>query len=100
MQETSPGIYKQNVVEKRYKGFITKNTRVNKNEAVVNDSPMVNLVINIYLNPYLQDNLYSIKYITYMHKKWKISDIDIQYPRASLTIGGLYFNEDADRSPV
>ena len=95
-QETSPGVYKQRVVEKTYKGFVTKNNRTIKYEQVVNESPSMNININIYINPYLQDNIYSIKYLTYMHKKWKITDIEIQYPRVNLRIGGLYFNEDAD----
>lgn len=95
-QETDPGIYKKIEIDKRYKGYTTRLRRQNKTEEVVNDSPLLDIQIRVYINPYLNENLYNIKYITYMKKKWKVSNIEIQYPQAIFTLGGLFFNEDAD----
>lgn len=95
-QETDPGIYKKIEIDKRYKGYMTRLRRQNKVEEVVNDSPLLDIQIRVYINPYLNENLYNIKYITYMNKKWKVSNIEIQYPQAIFTLGGLFFNEDAN----
>lgn len=95
-QEIDPGIYKKQEIEKSYKGYMTRLRRQNKQEAVVNESPNMDMQIRVYINPYLNDNLYNAKYVTYMNKKWKISNIEIQYPQAILTLGGLFFNEDAN----
>lgn len=94
-QETDPGIYKDVGIEKRYKGYITRFNRQIKPDSVVNDSPLLDIQIRVYINPYLNDNIYNIKYITYMNKKWKITNVEVQYPQIIFSLGGLYFNEDA-----
>lgn len=88
--ETSPGIWTDKIVEYRYYGDVTRNTRMLQSTDQVNDNVNVSNSISIIADPYANQNFHSIRYITFMGTKWKISNVDVQYPRLILTLGGLY----------
>lgn len=90
-KETEPGIYNKVIVEKKYRGIIVKQTWIEQREQpVINDSPVVTRQVRVYMNPYINENLYHIQYITYMGEKWKINNIDVIYPQVMISLGGLY----------
>ena len=95
-QETRPGIWTQEIVEKDYYGDTIRNTRRLENEAKVNDDISVGVDISIVADPFAYNNFHTIKYVDYMGNKWKVSAVDPQYPRLNLTLGGLYNGEESD----
>ena len=88
--EIEPGIYEEQITERSYYGDLVRNTRKLQNSGSVNDDINISNQISIVADPYARDHFYSMRYIEFCGTKWKVSDIEVQYPRLILTIGGLY----------
>lgn len=88
--ETSPGIWEEQLITRQYFGESYKNTRMLQNSGMVNDSINVGLQISIVVDPYAMQNFHAMRYVEYMGSNWKITSVDLQYPRLILTVGGLY----------
>ena len=88
--ETSPGVYEDQVTARNYYGDLIKNTRRLESSGSVNDDINISNQISIVADPYANENFYAIRYVKFMGAKWKISDVEVQYPRLILTIGGVY----------
>ena len=97
-EETRPGVYVQRIVEKDYYGDIVRNTRRLENGGKVNDDLNINMTLSIVADPFAYQNFHQIKYAEYMGSKWKVSSIEVQYPRLILTLGGVYNGEDGPGS--
>lgn len=94
-EETSRGIWEETIVERTYYGDLLKNSRRLDNTSQVNDSINVSNRISIVADPYAALNFHAIRYVEFMNAKWKVSEVEVQYPRLILTIGGLYNVEDS-----
>lgn len=88
--ETSPGVYEDQVTTRNYYGDLIKNTRRLESSGSVNDDINISNQISIVADPYANENFYAMRYVKFMGAKWKISDVEVQYPRLILTIGGVY----------
>lgn len=88
--ETAPGIWEETVVEKEYYGDIIRNSSRGQSSNQINDDLLISSQISIISDPYADSNYQNIRYATMNGVKWKVSNIDIQYPRLVLTLGGLY----------
>lgn len=88
--ETSPGIWSSDVIEKTYIGDVLKASLKYKSDSQINDDVILSKRISILADVYVNNNLHSIKYVTYMGTKWTVTEFDIQYPRLILTLGGVY----------
>ena len=91
--ETEPGIYEETIIERSYFGDLIKNTRRLQSSDKVNDDINISNSISIVADPYANENFHAMRYVEFMGAKWKISDVDVQYPRLVLTIGGVYNGE-------
>jgi hypothetical protein len=88
--ETKPGVWKEQITERNYYGDITRNTRRLQTSNQVNDDLNISNEISIVSDPYANENFHAMKWIEFMGTKWKISSVEVQYPRLILTIGGVY----------
>lgn len=88
--ETTPGVWEDKIVTRTYYGDILRSNRKLQSGSQVNDSINVSNQISIVSDPYVCENIYAIRYATYMGTKWKVSDVDVQRPRLILTLGGVY----------
>ena len=89
--EVSPGVYGEEKTERNYYGDITRNTRRwSTMSEGTNDNLTLSNQIRIVADSFATENSGYMKYVEMMGAKWKITDIEIQYPRLVLTIGGLY----------
>lgn len=88
--ETEPGVWVEEMTVRPYYGDLVRNTRRLENSGVVNDNVNISNDISIIADPYANHNFHSIRYIEFMGAKWKVSNIEVQYPRLILTIGGVY----------
>ena len=89
-EETRPGIWKENITERMYYGDLVRNTRRLQSSDKLNDNIDVSNEISILADPFANDNFHSMKYVEFMGAKWKITSVEVQYPRLILTIGGVY----------
>lgn len=91
MMEIRPGVYEERITERVYSGDLIKNSsQWSTNPDSVNDNLSINQRISILADPFAYKNFHSMKYVEYMDAKWKITNVDVQYPRLILTVGGLY----------
>lgn len=89
--KTSPGVYTNETVERNYYGDIIRNSRGwSTSSEGTNDNLTLNNQISILADSFATENSGFMKYVEIMGAKWKITNIEIQYPRLVLTIGGLY----------
>lgn len=92
IEQTSPGVWKEQIVEREYYGDLIRNTRRLQAADKVNDDINISNEISIIADPYAMSNFHSIRYAEFMGAKWKISSVEVSYPRLILTLGGLYTN--------
>lgn len=88
--QTEPGIYEEQIIETEYVGDVLRNTRRLREGSKINDDITISNQISIIADPYASNNFHAIRYVTFMGAKWKVSDVEVQYPRLILTLGGLY----------
>lgn len=88
--EVRPGIWKQQAVEKFVYGEIIRDNRNSVTSDQVNDNMKINNQISIVASPFLMENFRSIKYLTYAGAKWRITTVEVKYPRLLLSMGEVY----------
>ena len=88
--ETSPGVWEDQITERMYSGDLIRNSRRLQSSGNVNDDIKISNQISIIADPYANENFHLMKYASFMGTKWKITDIEVQYPRLILTVGGVY----------
>lgn len=80
-------------VERFYKGDILKNYRKLESGIGLNDDVVINNQISIVADPYATSHIFAMRYVKWMNTAWKISNVDVDYPRLILTLGGVYNGE-------
>lgn len=93
--ETERGIWENRIVERPYYGDVNRNTRRLQNSSSVNDDINVANEISIVADPFANENFHAMRYVEFMGAKWKVSTVEVQYPRLILTVGGEYNGEQA-----
>ena len=88
--ETKPGVYEEQIVERSYYGDLIRNTRRLQSADQVNDDINISNEISIVADPYATNNFHTMRYVVFMGTKWKISNVEVSYPRLILTLGGVY----------
>ena len=88
--ETEPGIYEEQITENMYFGDVIRNSRRLQERSKINDDINISNQISIIADPFANNNFHTMRYVVFMGAKWKITDVEVQYPRLLLTIGGLY----------
>lgn len=90
IEKTERGIYEEKIVENEYIGDVIRNTRRLRDAAKINDDITISNQISIIADPYANNNFHSMRYVVFMGSKWKVAEVEVQYPRLILTLGGLY----------
>ena len=93
--ETAPGVYEEQITERNYYGELVRNTRRLQTSDQVNDNINIANEISIIADPFATQNFHAMRYIEFMGAKWKITNVEVRYPRLTLTIGGLYNGDES-----
>ena len=88
--ETAPGVWKEQITVRDYYGDLTRNTRRLRSADKVNDDLNISNELSIVSDPYAIKNFHSMRYAEFMGTKWKITNVEVQYPRLILTLGEVY----------
>lgn len=89
-EETNPGVWEEKITEHFYYGELIRNTRKLQSTDQLNDNINVANEISIIADPFANENFHSMKYVEFMGAKWKITSVEVQFPRLILTVGGVY----------
>ena len=88
-KEISPGVW-NDTTERKYFGDILRNTRRLQSSDKVNDDISVSNKLSVVADPYAVENFHSIIYVKWMGARWKVTSVEVQYPRLILELGGVY----------
>lgn len=88
--ETSPGVWEEVITERSYFGDLTRNTRRLQTADQLNDDINISNELSIVADPYANEHFHSMRYAEFAGAKWKISSVEVKYPRLILSLGGLY----------
>jgi len=89
-EEVEPGIYVETFIERQYYGDIIKNSRRLYDANKVNPDFTISNQFSIVADPFANNHFHEMRYIEYMGTKWKIKDVEVEYPRLILSVGGIY----------
>lgn len=95
--EVAPGVWEEELVEHMYYGDIIRNSRRLQSSDQLNDSITLSNEISVIADPFATNNFHSIRYVEFMGTNWKVTNVEVQYPRLILTIGGVY---NGDTTPT
>lgn len=93
--EVEPGLWEPTITEHRYYGDVISNRVKRQQSGDINDNLNLSVSISIVADPFANQNCSDIIYVEYMGNKWKVTDIEPQFPRLILTVGGVYNGEQA-----
>lgn len=88
--ETSPGVWEEQITPREYSGDLIRNTRRLQTTDKVNNDINISNDISIIADPFAYHNFHTIRYAEFMGTKWTVSNVEVQYPRLILTLGGGY----------
>lgn len=89
-KETAPGVWVDEIVERPYYGELIRDTRqMQMSDKVIDDINIAN-EISILSDPFSLANFQYMRYVEFMGAKWKVTTIEVRFPRLILRIGGLY----------
>lgn len=92
------GIWKDVVVVKRFTGDVLNvSKRWDTTGEKVNDDITISNRISVVATPYLTENFYAIRFISFMNSWWRVNSVTMDYPRLTLEIGGKY---NGDTTPT
>lgn len=94
--ETSPGCWEEQITEREYYGDVVRNFRRLESTSNLNDNVNIANEISIVSDPFANQNFHAMRYIEFMGALWKVSSVEVKYPRLILTVGGVYNAEQAE----
>lgn len=92
-EETKPGVWEEKITERMYYGDLSRNTRRLQSTERLNDNINIANEISIVADPFANENFHSMRYVEFMGAKWKVTSVEVQYPRLILSVGGVYNGE-------
>lgn len=93
--ETNLGVWQEQITERSYFGDLGRNTRMLQSSSQLNDNINISNEISIVADPFANQNFHLMRYVEFMGAKWKITNVEVKYPRLILTVGGVYNGEQA-----
>lgn len=88
--ETSPGIWEDQIIEKQYYGDIFRESRRFSTTDQVLDKINLSNQISIIADGYVVDNVQNLRYVRWLGGLWKISYVELKFPRLVLEMSGVY----------
>lgn len=92
--ETRPSVWEEQVIEREYYGDVLQVSKRYQSTEYVNDNIEITNRFSIVADPFAYENFAFLRYITWMGQKWKVSSVEVEYPRLIISIGGLYTDEE------
>ena len=88
--ETAPDVWVEQITKRSYYGDLLRNNRRLQASDQLNDNITIANEISIVSDPYANQHFHAIRYVEFAGTKWKVSNVEVLYPRLKLTLGGVY----------
>ena len=94
-EETSPGVWSSVETVKTYFGDVNRaGYRWENVSSSANDQAVVTNYISIVADQFAYDHIGAMRWVEWMKQKWCINSVEVNKPRITLTIAGLYNGAD------
>ena len=97
--EATPGVWREQITERKYIGDVIKNVSRIRNGENLNDDLTIDNRLSIIADPFAYEKFHAMRYVNWMGALWKITSVEVQRPRLILTIGGVYNGPTPIASP-
>lgn len=89
--ETEPGMWEEVITEHSYYGDVIRNVRklYSSGDKITDDISISNQ-ISVVADPYALQHFYKMRYVEFSGTNWEVSEVDVQYPRLILSLGGVW----------
>lgn len=84
------GVHAEEYYEQFYSGDLMRDTRSLQTANKLNDDITISNQISIVADPFATENFHAIRYVKYMGAAWKVTSVEVQYPRLILSVGGVF----------
>ncbi|MCD8159450.1 MAG: hypothetical protein LUD77_11390 [Clostridiales bacterium] len=91
--ETSPGVWEEVITERKYFGDVLQFMRRWESGEGLNDDLNISNKISIVADPFAYEHFHTMRYVEWLGAKWKVSEVEVAYPRLILNVGGVYNEE-------
>lgn len=89
--EDCPGVWEDQITERNYYGdILSLSRRLEGSQDSTIDGINLSNRISILADPYALNNFANIRYVIFGGAKWKVSTVEVEYPRLILNVGGLW----------
>lgn len=88
--ETKPGVWSDQVVERKYFGDVIRNSRRLNEVEKVNMDISVGNSISILGDAYAYEHFFAIRFLDWAGALWTVTDVLVERPRLILRLGGVY----------
>lgn len=88
--QTSPGVWQEKITAINYYGEVLRLASKRQPGENLNDNILLDNRLSIIADPFAQNHFHEMAYIEWMGTKWKISSVEVAYPRLILSLGGVY----------
>ncbi|MBQ2161318.1 MAG: hypothetical protein II444_05755 [Firmicutes bacterium] len=89
-KETAPSVWEEVITEKKYFGDVKRVIKRYQPGEERNENISYSNSIEIVADPFVRDNLQNLRYVTWLNSKWRIANIQVNYPRFIIELGGVY----------
>ena len=90
-----PGVFEEVTVEKSYSGeHMSTFSGSWRSGSKLNDDKALSTKISILADPFAHYHFNDIRYVYWLGKPWKVSSVEVQFPRLILSVGDLYNKPD------
>lgn len=96
--ETAPGVWQEKYVEKKAYGDMLRRSWQFPGSEHLNNDVSISNQLSIVACRFAVENSAYLKYAVINGVRWKVTDIELSYPRLTLTLGGVYNAEIANIS--
>lgn len=95
-EETRPGVWEDAIDKRPYKGDILHSGRRYDNSESINDNVTLTNRFSIISDSYLYSHIPALRYLEYHGVKFKITSVEIERPRVTISVGGVYVAGDEE----
>lgn len=96
--ETKPGVYVEDIHERRYYGDVMDNTYMVREGERVNDDISLSQSISIVCDGYANEHIFAIRYVELAGTFWDVTSVKPEGPRLILRLGGVYNGPKPNRT--
>lgn len=88
--ETRPGVVEDVITERPYYGDILRTQRRDETAESIHNNILIKNEFSIVADAYAREHFFEMKYISWQNTRWLINEIEVEYPRLRIKIGGIY----------